>query len=120
MFHHVALNVRNLEASQKFYEKALAPMGYAVTMTFEGWVGFGKDGKAQMWLTRRDPVGGSVHLAIDCDRRAHVDQFHAAALEAGGKDHGKPGVRQDYSPDYYAAFVLDPDGNNIEAVCLKA
>lgn len=119
MFDHVAVNVRDMEKSRKFYEKALAPLGCSVTGTFGDWVGFGKDGKSFLWLTRRDPVGGSVHIAFACDRREMVDGFYEAALQSGGRDHGKPGVRQDYSPDYYAAFVLDPEGNNIEAVCHK-
>ena len=119
MFDHMALNVRDVAKSRKFYEKALAPLGVSVTGEFGDWVGFGKDGKSWLWLARRDPVGGSVHVAFVCDRRELVDRFHAAAIEAGGKDHGKPGVRHDYSPDYYGAFVLDPDGNNLEAVCHK-
>jgi catechol 2,3-dioxygenase-like lactoylglutathione lyase family enzyme len=119
MIDHIAFNVRDLERSRRFYEKALAPIGYALGPTFPGWVGFTRDGKTAFWLARRDPVGGSVHLAFVADSHKTVDAFHAAAIAAGGTDHGPPGLRLDYHPDYYGAFVLDPDGNNIEAVCQK-
>lgn len=120
MIDHIVLNVRELEASRKFYEQVLSPTGYGVTMSFPDWVGFGKDGKADFWLARRDPANTAVHVAFRCGRRREVDQFHAAALKAGGKDNGKPGVRKDYHPNYYGAFVFDPDDNNIEAVCHEA
>jgi catechol 2,3-dioxygenase-like lactoylglutathione lyase family enzyme len=117
MIDHIVLNVRDLEKSQKFYEAALAPLGYSVSKSFPNWVGFGADGKADFWLARRDPVGGSIHIALASKKHGPVDQFYAAAIKAGGKDNGKPGLRKDYHPHYYGAFVLDPDGNNIEAVC---
>ena len=117
MIDHLALNVRDLGASRKFYEKALGPLGYTVTMSFPDWVGFGASGKTEFWLARRDPPTSAVHVAFRCGQRKPVEEFHAAGLRAGGKDNGKPGVRKDYHPNYYAAFVLDPDGNNIEAVC---
>jgi catechol 2,3-dioxygenase-like lactoylglutathione lyase family enzyme len=119
MIDHIVLNVSDLALSRRFYEKALGPLGYAVASTFPDWVGFGHGGKNSFWLARRDPVGGSVHVAFAADTRAAVGAFYAAAMSAGGTDHGAPGVRTDYHPDYYAAFVLDPDGNNIETVCLK-
>ena len=117
MIDHVALNVKDLKASRAFYEKALAPMGISPVMSFPDWEGFGAGGKAQFWLVRRDPITTGAHIALHCAKRGQVDEFHAAGLLSGGKDHGKPGIREDYSPNYYAAFILDPDGNNIEAVC---
>ena len=117
MFDHVALNVSNAKKSKEFYEKALKPLGYGVVATFEGWTGFGKDPKPQLWLVTREPVTRGAHVALTAADRKAVDAFHGAAIAAGGKDNGKPGVRTDYSPTYYAAFVYDPDGNNIEVVC---
>jgi predicted lactoylglutathione lyase len=117
MIDHVVLNVRDLAGSRKFYEQALAPLGYAAIMEFTDWVGFGMAGKADFWLARRDPANTGVHVALRCSKRSEVDGFHAAAMKAGGKDHGKPGLREDYHPHYYGAFALDPDGNNIEVVC---
>ena len=117
MIDHLVLNVRDLEKSRKFYEQALAPLGYSVTMSFPGWAGFGASGKTDFWLAQRDPIGKGVHVAFRCQQRKAVEAFYAAAMKAGGTDHGKPGVREDYHPNYYAAFVLDPEENNIEAVC---
>jgi catechol 2,3-dioxygenase-like lactoylglutathione lyase family enzyme len=117
MIDHLVLNVRDLAASRRFYEQALAPIGHTVTMSFPDWVGFGMDGKVEFWLVRRDPASTAVHVAFRCTQRKPVEEFHAAALRAGGKDNGRPGVRKDYHPNYYGAFVFDPDGNNIEAVC---
>jgi catechol 2,3-dioxygenase-like lactoylglutathione lyase family enzyme len=117
MIDHVVLNVRDLASSRKFYEQSLAPLGYTALKSFPDWVGFGRDGKADFWITRRDLVNTGVHLALRCDKRKQVDEFHAAAVKAGGKDNGKPGIRKDYHPNYYGAFAFDPDGNNIEAVC---
>ena len=117
MLDHTVLNVRDIEASRKFYETALAPLGYKALMVFPGFVGFGAAGKTDFWIAERPPVGAGIHLALACDRRSLVDEFHRAALKAGGKDNGAPGVRTLYHPDYYGAFALDPDGNNIEAVC---
>jgi catechol 2,3-dioxygenase-like lactoylglutathione lyase family enzyme len=119
MIDHVVFNVPDLERGRRFYEKALAPIGYVLGPVFSGWVGFARSGKTSFWLARRDPVGGSVHVAFVVDNRAAVDAFYAAAMAAGGTDHGRPGLRPDYHADYYGAFVLDPDGNNIEAVCHK-
>jgi len=117
MLDHVGLNVRDIAASRTFYEQALAPLGYETVMAFPEAVGFGVAGKPDFWLVRRDPVGGSVHVAFAAIDRATVDQFWRAALDAGGTDHGAPGLREQYHPTYYGAFVLDPDGNNVEAVC---
>ena len=122
VFDHVGLNVRDYGRSRAFYEGALAPLGYSVVMEFEQWktAGFGTEGQPTFWLHEREPFGTGTHVAFTCDDRATVDAFHAAGLEAGGKDNGAPGIREQYTPTYYAAFVHDPDGNNIEAVCHAA
>ncbi len=118
MFDHIGLRTKDFDALASFYEKALAPLGYEKLMSFDGGAGFGRDGKPALWLVSSDEAPSSVHLALASDSRAAVDAFHAAALKAGGKDNGAPGLR-DYAPNYYAAFVIDPDGNNLEAVCHK-
>ena len=119
MFDHVGLNVKDSAASRAFYERALAPLGYRVVLAFDESkrVGFGTSGKPEFWINEREPFGTGTHVAFTCDDRATVDAFHAAALAAGGRDNGAPGLREQYHPTYYAAFVLDPDGNNLEAVC---
>jgi catechol 2,3-dioxygenase-like lactoylglutathione lyase family enzyme len=118
MIDHIGLMVRDLEASKRFYQAALAPLGYSVLMEFPGAVGFGRDGKPDFWIGAREaPPSGAVHVAFASPDRATVDAFHAAALAADGKDNGAPGLRAMYHPTYYGAFVLDPDGNNVEAVC---
>jgi catechol 2,3-dioxygenase-like lactoylglutathione lyase family enzyme len=119
MIDHIALNVRDAKKSREFYEKTLAPLGYNVAATFEGWTGFGKGEKPQFWVVTREPLSTGVHVALIAPDRTSVDAFYKAAIAAGGKDNGKPGIRTDYSPNYYAAFVFDLDGNNIEAVCTK-
>ena len=119
MFDHVGLNVRDYRVSREFYEQALAPLGFHVVMAFDEWnaAGFGPADKPEFWVSQREPYGSGTHVAFQCDDRATVDAFHAAALAAGGTDSGPPGLREHYHPTYYAAFVLDPDGNNVEAVC---
>ncbi len=117
MLDHLVLNVSDLARSRDFYTAALAPLGYGVVQSFEEGVGFGRDGSPSLWIARRDPAATAVHVAVVSADRAGVDAFHAAALAAGGVDHGAPGLREIYHPDYYGAFVLDPDGNNLEAVC---
>jgi catechol 2,3-dioxygenase-like lactoylglutathione lyase family enzyme len=117
MFDHVGLNVTDKAKSKAFYEKALAPLGYAVVMDFPEGTGFGPEAKPIFWIARRKPVNTGVHVAFHCAKRKTVDAFYDAAIAAGGKDNGKPGIREHYHPSYYGAFVLDPDGNNIEAVC---
>jgi catechol 2,3-dioxygenase-like lactoylglutathione lyase family enzyme len=112
---HVKIRVSDVERSRAFYEAALAPLGISVVLEYPGTVGFGKDRKPEFFVTEgevRDPA----HVAFGTDRPA-VDAFHAAALAAGGTDNGGPGVREIYHPGYYGAFVLDPDGHNVEAVC---
>ncbi len=117
MIDHVGLNVRDLEASRRFYTMVLSALNIEPLMQFESATGFGRDGKPFFWITRRDPVGGSTHVAFTCEDRQSVDIFHGAGVAAGGTDNGPPGIRGHYHPTYYAAFVLDPDGNNLEAVC---
>jgi catechol 2,3-dioxygenase-like lactoylglutathione lyase family enzyme len=119
MFDHVGLNVSDYARSRAFYEQALAPLGLGVVMASDEWkgAGFGPEGKPMFWVVERDPVGGVTHVAFACDDHATVDAFYEAAIAAGGTDNGPPGIREHYHPTYYGAFVLDPDGNNIEAVC---
>ena len=120
MIDHVGYDVSDYQRSKTFFEQALAPLGITLLMEVkEAAAGFGKDGKPFFWLEMHTPAVTQVHVAFDADDRATVDAFHRAALEAGGTDNGAPGVRAIYHPDYYGAFVLDPDGNNIEAVCHK-
>jgi catechol 2,3-dioxygenase-like lactoylglutathione lyase family enzyme len=115
---HVGLDVSDYEHSKAFYEKALAPLGMTLMMEPGPDVGgFGAD-YPFFWIGKRDRGSDSgVHVAFTAEDRATVDAFHAAALEAGGTDNGGPGIRELYHPTYYGAFVLDPDGNNVEAVC---
>ena len=119
MFDHVALNVSNAKKSREFYEKALKPLGFGVVATWETWTGFGRS-KPEFWIVTREPITQGAHVAFAAADRQSVDAFYEAAIATGGKDNGKPGLRSDYSPTYYAAFVHDPDGNNIEVVCHAA
>jgi catechol 2,3-dioxygenase-like lactoylglutathione lyase family enzyme len=114
MLDHVAVNVTDLEGAKRFYAQALEPLGYTLTLEVGGFLGFG-DGRLNFGVMRRDPTGGG-HVAFSTDR-AGVDAFHAAAVAAGGEDNGPPGIRAHYHEHYYAAFIRDADGNNIEAVC---
>jgi len=115
---HVGIAVRDVAASRRFYESALAPLGFGVVMEVPGvpGAGLGLPGKPSFWIRPGEP-SGPLHLAFHAADRARVDAFHAAALAAGGRDNGPPGVRAHYHPSYCGAFVLDPDGNNVEAVC---
>jgi catechol 2,3-dioxygenase-like lactoylglutathione lyase family enzyme len=116
MLDHVGLEVTDLDRSIPFYQRALAPLGYVLIGRFGDHAGFGVAGKPDFWIGK-GAAGRPVHVAFRTDRRSLVKAFHSAALDAGGRDHGAPGVRADYHPHYYGAFVLDPDGHNIEAVC---
>ena len=120
MVDHLGLNVRDYGSSRAFYERALAPLGYRVVMEFPNACSFGTEGKPEFWIVQREPFGTGTHVAFVCEDRATVDAFHDAALEAGGSDNGGPGLREEYHPTYYGAFVHDLDGNNIEAVCHRA
>ena len=117
MIDHVILNVKELELSRRFYEQALGPLGYKVLMAYPQGAGFGVERKPDFWVALREPPHTKVHVAFHCARRKTVDEFYAAAIRAGGRDNGPPGLRPHYHKDYYGAFVFDPDGNNIEAVC---
>ncbi len=110
MFDHIGLRVRDLAASVRLYKAMLEPLGYVID---DSGTGFGPKGEPALWLVAGT---GAAHVALRATSRKAVDGFHAAALAAGAKDNGKPGLRKDYSPTYYAAFVTDPDGNNVEAV----
>jgi catechol 2,3-dioxygenase-like lactoylglutathione lyase family enzyme len=122
---HVTLTVSDYARSKAFYEKALTPLGITRLMEFGQACGFGRDGKPEFWLgagpssfQRVEQIAliTPMHVAFSASSRAAVEAFFAAALAAGGKDFGAPGVRAHYHPNYYAAFVLDPDGHDIEAV----
>jgi catechol 2,3-dioxygenase-like lactoylglutathione lyase family enzyme len=119
MLDHMGFSVSDYERSKAFYAQALAPLGLEFLMEPLASVGgFGRDGKPFFWIDGRGtPPQSRIHVAFVADARPTVDAFHAAALDAGGTDNGGPGVREIYHPHYYGAYVLDPDGNNIEAVC---
>jgi catechol 2,3-dioxygenase-like lactoylglutathione lyase family enzyme len=117
MIDHFTLKVRDLARAKAFYGAALAPLGYATVVDFGDHVGMGAGGKADLWLAEDPDHARPTHFAFAAPDRRTVDAFHAAALGAGGKDNGKPGLRKDYHPTYYGAFVLDGDGNNVEVVC---
>ncbi len=119
MYDHIGLKVTDLGASVRFYESALAALGLVLGSNGETYAGLGPVGAPTLWLyASKSAKGPGVHVAFRAPDRAAVAKFHAAGLSAGGKDNGPPGLRADYSPTYYAAFLIDPDGNNVEAVCL--
>jgi catechol 2,3-dioxygenase-like lactoylglutathione lyase family enzyme len=122
---HVGFPVSDYARSKVFYAEALAPLGYELVMEIDSAhtesrapaAGFGRSGKPDFWIGGEGGLQKALHIAIAAADRASVDAFHAAALAAGGRDNGAPGLRPQYHANYYAAFVLDPDGHNIEAVC---
>jgi catechol 2,3-dioxygenase-like lactoylglutathione lyase family enzyme len=116
MLDHVSLNVSSAAKAKAFYTKALAPLGYSVVKEYDGGFGIKTDSGSSIW-TQQAKVEEPVHLGFRVKDRKQVDDFYKAAIAAGGKDNGKPGIREKYDADYYAAYVLDPDGNNVEAVC---
>ena len=123
MIDHTGLNVSDYAKSKAFYVKALAPLGYAIVMELppnivpHGGMGMGVPPKPDFWVGGGIPQSPRLHVAFRAANRAQVDAFYQAALAAGGRDNGPPGIRAHYHPTYYAAFVHDPDGNNVEAVC---
>jgi catechol 2,3-dioxygenase-like lactoylglutathione lyase family enzyme len=114
---HVGTGVRKFAAARRFYQAALGAIGMRINMDTGGAFGMGSKGQKIFWVGRDRRAVGDGHFAFRVSERAEVDAFFAAAMEHGGIDHGKPGPRPDYGPSYYAAFVKDPDGNNIEVVC---
>jgi catechol 2,3-dioxygenase-like lactoylglutathione lyase family enzyme len=118
MLDHAAVNVRDIDSAKSFYSKALEPLGISMVMEMDEFAGFGSDKGFHFGVFKREPVGGG-HVAFAADDRRTVDAFHEAAMAAGGKDNGSPGIRAHYHENYYGAFVHDADGNNIEAVCQK-
>ena len=117
MLDHVSLNVSDYDAAKRFYDGALAPLGIEVILEFERICGFGDQGKPYLWIAERGEPSAPVHVALASPDRRTVDDFYEAALAAGGRDNGPPGLRPIYHEHYYGAFAHDPDGNNIEAVC---
>ncbi|HEV2614678.1 MAG TPA: VOC family protein [Gammaproteobacteria bacterium] len=117
MLDHIGLDVSDITKSKDFYLAALKPLGYELFMVWEKWVGFSINGKPYLWLRDGTATSPGIHIAFQAKDRKTVNEFHRAAIAAGGKDNGPPGVREIYHPNYYGAFVLDPDGHNIEAVC---
>ncbi|GGA08177.1 VOC family protein [Dyella caseinilytica] len=124
MLDHISISTSDFEKSKAFYTKALSPLGYVLLMEFPASVtghtdvaGFGEPPKADFWISKGVPNNPAVHIAFRAASRAQVDAFYQAALAAGGRDNGAPGPRPHYHEHYYGAFVLDPDGHNIEAVC---
>jgi catechol 2,3-dioxygenase-like lactoylglutathione lyase family enzyme len=119
MLDHVTVNVSDPESAKEFYREALAPLGYSVQAEFPGAAGFGTgEGIPDFWIGSHEERGAS-HVAFHAPNRPTVDRFYEAAMAAGGKDNGAPGLRPHYHETYYAAYVHDADGNNVEAVCHK-
>jgi len=123
MIAHISIGARDIARTRRFYDATLQPLGYSCLSADEGSLGYGAKAP-EFWVigtehpVPTDPRSG-LHVCFTAPDRASVDAFHKAARKAGGKDNGKPGLRADYSPTYYAGFLIDPDGNNVEVVCLK-
>ena len=127
MIAHVGIIVSDIERSKRFYTAALKPIGRQMTREYGATplrstasAGFGERPRAELWIYQGDPGRVTAHIAFQVSKRALVDAFYDAAMAAGGKDNGRPGLRPQYSVNYYGAFVIDPDGYNIEAVCREA
>ena len=118
MYDHIGQKVADLDASVRFYTAALAPLGHVLCSRDDSGAGFGPPGEPALWLyLHKGATGPGVHVAFRASGHAAIRNFHAAGLKAGGRDNGVAGPRADYSPSYFAAFLIDPDGNNVEAVC---
>jgi catechol 2,3-dioxygenase-like lactoylglutathione lyase family enzyme len=118
MYDHIGLHVRDLEKSVRFYEAVLKSLGHVLCSHDATSAGLGPKDAPALWLYAGDNKASHAHIAFRAESRAVVERFHRDGLKTGGIDNGKPSLRADYSPTYYAAFLLDPDGNNVEAVCL--
>jgi catechol 2,3-dioxygenase-like lactoylglutathione lyase family enzyme len=114
---HISAPVKDLRAARKFYEAALGAIGMNINMDVGEAFGMGSKNQNIFWLARDKKAGGGGHYAFQVENREEVDAFYEAAIDAGGKDNGKPGPRPSYGPNYYAAFVKDKEGNNVEVVC---
>ena len=119
MFDHIGFGVTDYAASKAFYLKALQPLGVTVVMEGPYGVGIGRDNKPYLWMYQSPDKPSPLHLAFVAENRQQVDEFYRTAMAAGGKDNGAPGLRPHYHANYYGAFVIGPDGHNIEAVCHK-
>ena len=117
MFDHIGLPVTDLEGANEFFLRALSPLGVRVLVQDSDAVGLGQGDKASLWLVPASAAAAPLHLAFVAQSRAQVDAFHRQALAAGGQDNGAPGLRPQYHAHYYAAFVIGPDGHNVEVVC---
>jgi len=124
MIDHIGIVASDFEKSKKFFSEALSAIGYSLIAEFPASVtghtdvaGFGEPPKPDFWISRGKATNSPVHIAFRVGSRSVVDAFYKAAIAAGGRDNGGPGVRAHYHPNYYGAFVLDPDGHNVEAVC---
>ncbi len=119
---HLGFAISNVGISKSFYTKALKPLDIEFIVEVQGWVGFGSKGsqKAELWFGEDDAAHAPMHIAFNAETRKQVDEFYKEALAAGAKCNGEPGIREIYHAHYYGAFVIDPDGHNIEAVCHSA
>lgn len=114
---HLGISVSDYAQSKAFYDAALKPLGIGLVLEVQGWAGYGRPGHPQFWFGPGASPQKGLHIAFAAENRAQVRAFHEAALAAGAKDNGPPGIREIYHPNYYGAFVIGPDGHNVEAVC---
>jgi catechol 2,3-dioxygenase-like lactoylglutathione lyase family enzyme len=117
VFDHIGFNVTNFLATKEFLVRALTPLGIGITSEGDGWAMIGREGEGNFWFGSFGNSPGPIHIAFVAKNREAVRKFYTAALEAGGKDNGAPGLRRQYHANYYGAFIIGPDGHNIEAVC---
>jgi len=117
---HIGIAVSDYDKSKQFYLSVLATLDIELVVEVQGWAGFGSQGKPEFWFGSEEYVQNPMHIAFAANSRKQVDEFYQAAIAAGATDNGRPGVREIYHPNYYGAFVIDPDGHNIEAVCHRS